>query len=993
MEWLMPSTSPQLTSQIYRAGAGAGKTTTLIRRVLEVCQWYQQNEARFPRLVVTTFTRKATQELRERLMYKAQEIGDAELLDYIVSKNALHISTIHGILQVFLSRYGYVFDLDPGFQIIESQDEIKSARAILRDLVFGSESFQGLLEDFDFTRLTDMVVAFYEARAKHPNCRFETKADFERSIQEILRKLAGRADFLVQEIRSQTDDEKWLTFTVQLREAVAKTADWGEAYQSRCEAIGVLQKPRKTPKNPKVNDWVHNEASAIVKDIKKLIGFEFNPQYWDERIEKYKLFAELADQFAQKFIAQKREVGQLSMSDLELLSLFLIQKYPEAAKRFSEDWDYWFIDEYQDTSPVQVSLLNHLVGESKQFVVGDPQQSIYYFRGARCEVFAEKEELFRKSGEEAFELQRNYRSEPELLLFFNDFFGSFSDQFSDMQPRDESGINPSQKVATLFKAQTDEEELISIAAHIDDLIRKGEQPGRICVISRTNRDLNKIAQKLFEQRIPMQVHAASGFYDRREIRDILSILKFLCNPQDDANLYEVLRSPWFHVEDPQLALWSLQGPSSCRWDSIKGNENESIKALSKYLSDSKEVGVSETLVLILRERGFIDLAHRHDMTGRREANIWKLIVQLKTEEHRVGFNYVEFIRNRMADLKTGKEESDAVAAFEPNRVALMTVHKSKGLEFDHVLVPFMQAQPKVSHSLPFWCDEELGAWGFSLPVGDPPETKMSVCGLAIKEASKVSEMAEMERLLYVAMTRAKKSVFLSANGKPRAESWWDKIRLSLEPGLQKNANYSVEILESANELKLKGDSQVAQTIPRSPFAVKNEEGSATRLGVTEMLSQKDRQIIDIRSSSKRMSQGTKFHRLMELLSKGHNENWQDLVRLWFGPEAEAVEKAVEYVLSLESPPMRWLIEQGHAEWSYAYNQEGSIIEGQVDLWGESEEKIWIVDYKTGSIWGKEKAFSQLEQYAKAVQSYLSSKKPVLLAVLYPYSNEVFVRPL
>lgn len=106
----MSSAPFELNHQIVRAGAGAGKTTTLTKTVMETALSFDHSQGRFPRIVVTTFTRKATQELRERLVAGAVATGRNDFLDYVSSRSNLHISTIHGVLSLFLRRYGHLLN-------------------------------------------------------------------------------------------------------------------------------------------------------------------------------------------------------------------------------------------------------------------------------------------------------------------------------------------------------------------------------------------------------------------------------------------------------------------------------------------------------------------------------------------------------------------------------------------------------------------------------------------------------------------------------------------------------------------------------------------------------------------------------------------------------------------------------------------------------------------------------------------------------------------
>ena len=116
MESAVPGSTSQLSDHVVQAGAGAGKTRSLVEKVISVFREFRERHGRSPRLIVTTFTRKATQELRERLIVQACEKQDSELIDYVGNARALHISTIHGVLNLFLSQVGHLCQLEAGFR-------------------------------------------------------------------------------------------------------------------------------------------------------------------------------------------------------------------------------------------------------------------------------------------------------------------------------------------------------------------------------------------------------------------------------------------------------------------------------------------------------------------------------------------------------------------------------------------------------------------------------------------------------------------------------------------------------------------------------------------------------------------------------------------------------------------------------------------------------------------------------------------------------------
>src|SRR5262249_25538435 len=134
MEEPMSGTTPSSLT-VVRAGAGAGKTTELIRRVIEFIRHIQKVEDRDPRVSLTTFTRKATQEIRERLVAKAIESTDDRLLRYVQQSKSLHISTIHGSLRRYLSQFGSLTGLAPDFTMMDATEEARLIKRCLRRLL------------------------------------------------------------------------------------------------------------------------------------------------------------------------------------------------------------------------------------------------------------------------------------------------------------------------------------------------------------------------------------------------------------------------------------------------------------------------------------------------------------------------------------------------------------------------------------------------------------------------------------------------------------------------------------------------------------------------------------------------------------------------------------------------------------------------------------------------------------------------------------------
>lgn len=1042
--------------EIVRAGAGAGKTYTLTHKVMDIADDYLAREKRFPRLVVTTFTRKATQELRERLMLLALE-ERPHLIDFVNSRSQLVVSTIHGVMDLFLKRYGAEICVDPGYTVISSGDASKLARQVMRKVLLEDEGESGvpggagLLEVYSFDRLVSLVRRLDGLLTETPNATPFDVGDFEKMFDKKAKELARDLHSVALNIKDESTKADWLEMAESFERmaSLLKQGRWIENRARVVTEIETMKSARRNAKSPPVTDFTADEAQAIREAVRGLKDPLFDPEAWATFAEKFKAIDALGRRFSEEFRKAKLEQGLMEISDLEHRAMDCIRSHPQTSEAFWKEWDHWLVDEYQDTSPFQVELLRHLSGLRPNFIVGDPQQSIYLFRGARSEVFGAKEREIVEGGGQRRLLAVNRRSKPELLLFLNDFFSKLEPPFQPMEPflKEGESIDPSRRVAKIFvagtgaegggdeaesdgeaKAETktdaaqskeelQEEETRALVVHVQSLLADGVKPEDVCVLARTNQTLADIAASLNRAGVPTHVHAASGFFDRLEIRDALSLLKFLVNPHDNFNLVQLLRSPWYRVPDRSLAEVSIKRPGSL-WEALveqrsMADEFRGVARLERLVEASRKLGLAGAFKAGLIDSGFVDLSRLHDVSGRRESNVWKLLASLEQEERAAGFNPIEFIKGRMSGLKTeeGNAEGDAVAAVEPDRVNLMTVHASKGLEFKHVVLPRMQQKPRITTNEEFTYDEQADRWAVRVPWGENGDMTGSLAEKLWLERFQKQELQEHARVLYVALTRAVESVFLSWCAPAVPGSWAEMVRLDLAPGVHAKESYSYEVLSENPAVKTGSLAQTSAAAPRKPWktlsAPENALGLAPNaaelksLSVTDILDRKpgvhfatslSSPAKDVAHRMKVAAQGTAVHRLMELLKYPSRTRLDKLVSKWFPGEEDRVLAAVEFVRDSRDPAILEIIENGSVEWSFAMVLDGVLIPGQVDLWGRTKSgEAWIVDYKTGNPLDRAKAFEQMSIYAVALRKsgVLRDGEPLRLAAVYPFSREIY----
>jgi ATP-dependent helicase/nuclease subunit A len=984
----------EMKDVLIRAGAGAGKTTELVRRVISLALTQREKNREWPRLVVTTFTRKATQELRERLLQAGLQIGDENLLQYLQNSQSLHISTIHGILSVYLKRYGREIDLPPDFQIIDSVQMTRMSRRALRSLLKESrefaEDFQALSEETELKVLEQAAREWNALLLQEASVRRMTHADLTGEWERESVRLLAQARETVAELQAIGPSgawDKWLTI-------LTTFANSKDDLRRRIAAFADSEVPR-IAKTKEVGEELVEQVREIKESLLKLSEFPSQEDFWNRHEDLSLRFERLARAWGERIRHDQIRTARLTMEDLELFSLWLARKAPETAAYFSKEWNYWLIDEYQDTSLRQVKLIQALTQGRTAFLVGDPQQSIYLFRGARSEVFSEAEDAVRARGGETLELMTNYRTSAPVLEFMNELFTSASRQLQPMKAGRAEEPIPFAHVTLWQVPKENKSEGLQVEAvvqRVQEMIEAGVSPESICVLSRKRADLASIAQRAGELGVPCQLHAAGRFFERREVQDALAFLKFLVTPEDNENLVALLRSPWLPLTDSQI-LEICHSEKRSFWSALKQKSSEAafattVEILSTALASVQRQGVSRVWRDLLVRQKLFDYAQKLDPSGRREANLWKLVQSLFAQEFRPGFRYADFLEQ--PELVDTEEvgSGDASPVVEPKRVQLMTVHASKGLQFPHVIVPFMDDDTvKVDRSFFCWNESEK-VWGLSLR--DPESQKLAVSAAAEREYELRRSRGEQEldRLFYVALTRAQSSLSLiwSPPSEKAEKKIWAKCLISLS--MRENPPWKMQFREEKPEARAFAASAPRELQVRDPWtAPVQKQGLRQIVSVTSVLADSTGSGRASSSSGqswekiRRSVRGTEVHRLMESLK-------YDPERRLARPEFK---EALAFLESPEGAFIQTVIGTGEVEWGFAVQLKGRLLQGQVDLWGRDEKgTAWVVDYKTGSPERADKALEQLEIYTWALRKVgkISDDEPVQLAAVFPFHGQV-----
>lgn len=994
--------------RLVRAGAGAGKTTDLVNHILSVVTHFDLVHARLPKLVVTTFTRKATQELKERLFLKALQEADQEkrerLLKYLQSSSAIHISTIHGVLSLFLKKFGHVIGLNPNFSFGSTITEKKKIKKwIKNDIQNNTKEYLNIFSNFDlakFQQVAQALVPILLYKGGGETWDRQDHQEFrERWFQDLRQHVFLLIEGLQQDLPNKKRTEKSESWFIALDSVNNLLLDSNFNSQNFNWIIVNLRSILAPLKN------TSRTVSKSTSDIKDLIldsylselsefqiSDDFLPRYQEQAGQVFSIVSRLA----QDYLSSKLSQSQVVIDDLENLSNLILRYKPEAAAEFAKDYDYWLVDEYQDTSPAQVDLIDQLSQGKTQYIVGDPQQSIYLFRGARSKVFFDKADWIQKHGGEVKVKMINYRSSPTVMNFVNDLFPKLSDQFLTMQVG--TAVERYQDKTNEVVIHRDcEDDAVAAISRVQYLLSKGVKHKDIAVLAMNHKQLRLVSEKLHEFKIPNVLHGSAKYFDRSEVKDVLLILRFMSQPHDDLNLVALLRTPFLGWSDKQLADLALKQKTDLSyWQILKKTPEFDISKLLQLMHLADSFGYVEGLVKSIDELSIWDLLRTTDPGGQKEANIWKLISDLRGQARSAGFQVTEFLLNNDWIITDEEDNNqDAAPILDSEKINLMTIHASKGLEFEHVIIPFLgkkKSQGSTRFEHVFW-DEDRMKWSVQLYSERLNGFVKHPCCIDQELKQKEREDQERLRVLYVGMTRAKNSLCLTW-AKPSSSSLAQLIQERF-PNLEQYVK-PIEVVESGSAAI---DADFDLNFVLKPDLSILPSSNANEISVTKLVSQHftksagsefgeaDKQI-DINwilQSLEKAVDGVRVHRLFQNLK----------FRLDIDQAIDSVDEDLKGIFYQGSVDLKNIIKSGFVEMSLTcqIRPELTLI-GQIDLWGrESDGTVWVIDYKTGSIKHQRKAFLQLQIYSLMLRklNLIKPEELVKLAVIYPYENRFLIQ--
>ena len=601
-------------------------------------------------------------------------------------------------------------------------------------------------------------------------------------------------------------------------------------------SFGINAGIRKFDGDEKKKERVKSMRDATKKKVdgikQKYFGMSIELMY--EQLERQRPFVKelirLSLEFYDAMEAVKTRKRVFDFSDIEHFALRILVdeqtlEPTETAREFSKHFEEIMIDEYQDSNQVQEDILTAISrehqGVGNMFMVGDVKQSIYRFRMARPELFMEKYNTYTSddSAHQRIDLHKNFRSRNEVLDFTNDiFYKIMAADLGNVQYDDDAALYPgasypdeTMRPELLLVDYKDEDlseiiedkvqiEALLIANRIRSLMENGmvtdKKTGQlravqyrdIVILSRSVATWgNTVAAVLKDCDIPAHVESNTGYFSSYEIQVILSMLRILDNPLQDIPMAAVLASPIVGMDDEELAQIrsAFKGVSFAQaalsaMAGEDGYEGEKLKAFALVFERLRgavaDTPIHELLYMMLDETGFYRYASAMPAGKRRRQNIDMLIEMAAAYEKTSYKGLFHFVRYIDIQQKYEIDYGEADTAGENDDVVrIMTIHKSKGLEFPVVFVSGLgkgfNTQDTKSDLV---IHEKLGL-GLVEKTKSPRTKRPSLIRNEIESRIKRENLGEELRVLYVALTRAKEKIILTG-GLSNAQKSFEKYR-------------------------------------------------------------------------------------------------------------------------------------------------------------------------------------------------------------------------
>ena len=586
---------------------------------------------------------------------------------------------------------------------------------------------------------------------------------------------------------------------------------------------------RKADLKPLADAYNEERKSQFAKlgqlaDQKTILDYQ--ERYHGDTWDLAKTFQTFMSDFVVAYRERKRQENAFEFADISHYTIEILENFPQVREAYQERFHEVMVDEYQDTNHIQERMLELLSNGHNRFMVGDIKQSIYRFRQADPQIFNEKFQRYAQNPKEGklILLKENFRSSSEVLSATNDVFVRLMDQevgeinYDSMHQLVYANTkltpNPENKAEFLLydkddsgqeeeESQTETKLTGEMRLVIKEILKLHQEKGvafkEIALLTSSRSRNDQILLALSEYGIPVKTDGEQNNYlQSLEVQVMLDTLRVIHNPLQDYALVALMKSPMFSFDEDELARLSLQKVE----DKVQENLYEKLVNAQKLVTNQKELihtalaeklnqfmDILDSWRLYTKTHSLYDLIWKiyndrfyYDYVGAlpngpaRQANLYALALRADQFEKSNFKGLSRFIRMIDQVLEAQHDLASVAVAPPKDAVELMTIHKSKGLEFPYVFILNMDQDFNKQDSMSevilsrqnglgvkYIAKVETGA----VEAHYPKTLKLSIPSLTYTQNEKELQLAsysEQMRLLYVAMTRAERKLYLVGKG-------------------------------------------------------------------------------------------------------------------------------------------------------------------------------------------------------------------------------------
>jgi ATP-dependent helicase/nuclease subunit A len=815
------------SSFVVEASAGTGKTSTLVRRILRLV--LQEGPGGMPlrmsEIAAITFTEKAAGEMKVRLRQEfdsfARRSATADRAQAALRElDAATISTFHAFATALLKERPFEANLDPHFTTLdESQSDLFFREVWEPWLKNAIEERDPALESALRAGITlGTVRLLAETLRQHQHDVLQLKLEPPLSGETIRRK--------GDELLAEGDELACLILNPQDKLAVKLLA-----------ALEWLRDPDSSARpSPGGNVGARNHWEGGADSVDRARDFLSRAKElkeltdsWPLQVRLDELLRWLINGFLPEWQKRKRSEGLLDFDDLLYTARDLLATRPSVRREFQNRFKAVLVDEFQDTDAVQLELVLLISssdpdtgnparlkpGPGRLFIVGDPKQSIYRFRGADIETYNSIVNEAREGRRqlEVLELTRNFRSVPSILRFVDDAFrgvmqapedGSYQSDylaFGGAGHRRAGMVNPAvhilaerdgagsiiglgrdfvrieaTRIATLIGQMRESKEWPVEGTSAND--SSGPIYGDIAILLPVLTRASALEDALTEAGIPFVLEGGKYYYARSEVSSAVTVLVAVANPNDSVALYGALRSIFFGLSDEDLLRVRMDGLTLDYRGAVPDSSPlcYPYRVLNELHERRHGRSASETLELLFKQTGAREVLAARGLQSL--ANLAKLTRTLRSlQEGRTFSKVIEMIR--AMDEEAFAEQESRLMEERSDAVRIMSIHKAKGLDFRIVIAAGLGMERRARTDS--FLSDPHGCRAFGLKVSCAGKSVSTPGWDDLKAEARKREDAELVRLLYVALTRARDHLVISAHNAGGRSGEAGFARTRLEP--------------------------------------------------------------------------------------------------------------------------------------------------------------------------------------------------------------------